>query len=492
MEASRSSTVAAAIGPARYNREPPFHPHGEVPECPFAERSSSHNPAYDAVRQAFLLLGLDADRFGTAEWNPLGSLVSPGDTVLLKPNFVVDQHPRDPDGLEYTVTHGSVIRAVADYVAIALAGRGAIVVADAPQTDSSFARIVEATGLAEVERFFRTNGVSFEIRDLRAEEWVNKDGVIVDRLALAGDPLGYSVVDVAHWSCFVGYHGEGRYYGADYDTKFVNEQHRGNTHRYSFSNTALDCDVFINLPKLKTHKKGGLTCSLKNLVGINGDKNYLPHHTIGAPSDGGDQFRERKAKSGLEHVVATGLRNLSLAVPALGTRALRVARKVGRRLFGDTSKSVRSGNWHGNNTVWRMTLDMNRVLLFWDSTRRRIDPTGSPKRYLSVVDAVIAGEGNGPMDPDPRPFGVVIAGANPAEVDAAATILMGFDPDRIPTVREAFSAHDLRIARGSWRDVRLASNEPAWACALASIDVAATPSFEPHFGWKNYLERRAR
>lgn len=49
-------------------------------------------------------------------------------------------------------------------------------------------------------------------------------------------------------------------------------------------------DVFINLPKMKVHKKTGVTLSLKNLVGINADKNWLPHYSGGSPRNGGDQF----------------------------------------------------------------------------------------------------------------------------------------------------------------------------------------------------------
>ncbi len=39
------------------------------------------------------------------------------------------------------------------------------------------------------------------------------------------------------------------------------------------SKSPLVADVFINLPKLKTHKKCGLTVNLKSLVGINANKN---------------------------------------------------------------------------------------------------------------------------------------------------------------------------------------------------------------------------
>jgi hypothetical protein len=255
------------------------------------------------------------------------------------------------------------------------------------------------------------------------------------------------------------------------------------------ANSALECDVFINLPKLKTHKKGGLTCSLKNLVGINGDKNYLPHYTVGSPRNGGDQYRDNRARWRVEHLVAAALRRLSLTVPSIGTRLLRMARTIGARLPGHGASAIRSGNWHGNDTTWRMTLDMNRVLLFWNRERRTFDGSGPPRRYLSVVDAIVAGEGNGPMDPDPRPFGVVIAGTNPAEVDAVAAILMGYDPELIPTVREAFTPHALPIATGPWRDILVCSNRAEWSGSLGAIDSASTPPFKPHHGWRGHIER---
>jgi hypothetical protein len=41
----------------------------------------------------------------------------------------------------------------------------------------------------------------------------------------------------------------------------------------------------------------GMTCALKNLVGINANKNWLPHHTEGTPEQGGDQFPAGTLKS---------------------------------------------------------------------------------------------------------------------------------------------------------------------------------------------------
>jgi len=75
-------------------------------------------------------------------------------------------------------------------------------------------------------------------------------------------------------------------------------------------------------------------------------------------------------------------------------------KKLGRLYFGDTQNVVRSGNWHGNDTCWRMVLDLNKCLFGFNGA-------GTPRvrsfRYLAVVDGIVGGEGNGPMAPDPKP-----------------------------------------------------------------------------------------
>ena len=49
--------------------------------------------------------------------------------------------------------------------------------------------------------------------------------------------------------------------------------------------------------------------------------------------------------------------------------AARQLKGVGYAIFGDTEEIVRSGNWHGNDTCWRMTLDLNRILSICESRR---------------------------------------------------------------------------------------------------------------------------
>ena len=58
---------------------------------------------------------------------------------------------------------------------------------------------------------------------------------------------------------------------------------------------------------------------------------------------------------------------------------------------------MRSGSWCGNDTIWRTVVDLNRILLWFDGDGK---PRKVPRRYLTIVDGIIAGEeayGTGPQ-----------------------------------------------------------------------------------------------
>src|SRR4029450_3442025 len=99
----------------------------------------------------------------------------------------------------------------------------------------------------------------------------------------------------------------------------------------------MDADVLINLPKFKTHKKVGITCALKNLVGINANKNWLPHHTEGTPDLGGDQLPATPAKTRLEHAWMGTAKRWLKGRPGL-SRLFVPLKRAGRLVFGDTQK----------------------------------------------------------------------------------------------------------------------------------------------------------
>jgi hypothetical protein len=340
-------------------------------------------------------------------------------------------------------------------------------------------------------------GRDFRIIDLRKEEWLMRDGVVIERRALGGDPSGYVAVDLGGRSEFAGHRGGGRYYGADYDEGEVNRHHRGGRHEYLVSRTALEADVVFSLPKLKTHKKTGLTAGLKNLVGVNGDKNWLPHHTEHSwTGAGGDERPEatggwaRPARV-LERHAARWLRFASLRVPGLADRVHRPARRLGTSLFGDTEEVIRSGNWWGNDTCWRMCLDLNKIIFYArpDGTLRPAGP-GGRRRYFVLADGIVAGHRNGPMNPDPLGAGLLLFGTHPASVDAAAAVLIGFDPERLPIVHRAFASAALPLAEWHWRQVEVSANEPAWRGRLEAVGPESAIACEPHFGWAGHIERR--
>ena len=421
----------------------------------------------------------------------LADWIRPGETVLLKPNWVKAEHPRLADGWRTVMTGTPVVEAMAREVWRAMEGRGRIIVADAPQTDSSFAAIDACLGLRRMEVRLRAEGLNLSVVDLRKEEWVQRDGVIAERRQLAGDPAGYVAFDLGDSSEFAGHAGAGRYYGADYDAGEVNQHHTGGRHEYLLARTAIDADVVISIPKLKTHKKTGITAGLKNLVGVNGDKNWLPHHTEYGWRETGDERPEgnwrMRLERRLERVGARGLRKLNRMVPALGPVVHGRARAAGAKLFGETEEVVRSGNWHGNDTCWRMCLDLNKLVIYGraDGTLGR-----ARRRYLVLADGLVAGEGAGPMNPDPVLAGLLLFGTDAASVDAAAATLMGFDAERIPLVRGAFRTVGHAVSVGTdWRQVTLRSNVGHWD-GRHLPEVSETFHFAPHFGWRGMMERQ--
>lgn len=411
-----------------------------------------------------------------------------GDNVVVKPNWVKEHDERfpGPDQWEHVVTHPAVIEGVIAWVAPKLEGKGSIVICDAPQTDSSFATLRRYCGLdAMIDRCrAKWPGLRIEIVDLRPEEWNAVDGVTVSKIELPGDPKGSTHVKLNEDSEFVGFKGLGQLYGASYNMAETNDRHRDRTHEYMLCRTPMDADVLINIPKLKCHKKVGLTCALKNLVGINANKNWLPHHTEGTPDKGGDQFPAATMKAKLEHSWMGKIKRLLFGRHLLSKLFVPV-KKLGRLVFGDTQKVVRSGNWHGNDTCWRMVVDLNKCLFYFDGSGQ---PRTKPLRYLAVVDGIIGGEGNGPMAPDPKPCGVIVSGANPLAVDSVCCALMGFDWRKVRMLAGAFKVGRKPVGAFKHEELSVVSNDAGKQKLLHEFTKADGFAFKPHFGWVGGVE----
>lgn len=484
----------ARTRPSYEGLEPPYGPGRAYPEhqrlVDDAAIAGPPNPAYAAIRTSLRALGLDASRFGTTEWNPLGDLVAPGNCVVLKPNLIRHFNPLEGSTVESIITHGAVLRALADYAFLAVGSEGCVTIAEAPQQDCNFNRIREIVGLDDLVRHYReTLGRDLAVIDLRREEVVFRDGIIVERRDLTGDPAGYRIVDLGDRSSF---HASGldsrRFRGADYDPVITAAHHSGGRHEYLLSETVLSADLVVNLPKLKTHKKTGVTLALKNLVGINGDKNWLPHHSIGSRAAGGDEFPSDRLVDRLRSRATEFAR--PLLTRGSGTRCFRAARRLENAVRGEGF--IRSGNWWGNRTTWRMCLDLNRCLYYSDAQGLHLDATKPVRTVLTVLDGIVAGEGDGPLAARNVALGVILASTDPVALDLAAIRLMGFDERRIPKVAEAIGASCLRITEvRKPADVEVIEPVPeSGALQPRSLDELATMHrFLPQRGWEGHIER---
>lgn len=472
-----------------YPTQPPFHPSEAYPEYPFAEVASKPNTAYAAVRESFRLLGLDAERYGRPDWNPLGDVIQAGDRVVLKPNMVRDKHDGGQD-LHCILTHGSVVRAVLDYVHIALKGTGEIAVADAPQFDAHWEGVLAHSGIGEMVRYCaETLGIGVTLSDLRVEQAILERGLVVDRKRLAGDPKGYQVVSLGEGSAFSTLNGnENRLRGSDYDVEETITHHTGRTQEYYLGKTILDADVFINIPKMKTHRKTGVTLCMKNLIGINGDKNWIPHYRIGSPGGGGDEFPDttwlRTVESQVKDKFKQAVYHMGPVTRALATRARDVQRAV---LESTGLCAIRAGGWYGNDTLWRAIHDLNRVCLYADRDGRMRDTP--QRRYMAVMDGIVAGEGTGPFENDPVALGAIVAGWHPVSVDIATVDLMDFDYRHLPVIAKARDAHRWSLWPCEADELEYRSNASEWGPALRA-GTAAIRSFAPSLGWEDQLRRQ--
>jgi hypothetical protein len=249
-------------------------------------------------------------------------------------------------------------------------------------------------------------------------------GLLVRR-RLQGDPRGYRVVSLGRDSFFAQQGSPAppslRFHRSHYTTPLAH--HSEQRHEYSIPGTVLDADVVINIPKLKTHKKTAVTLSLKSVIGLSNEKYWLPHFAAGDPTLGGDEF-DRPPSLG------TAIVNKLSRFPLPGDHSL-----VARAPRVDAPPRIIDGSWQGNNTLWRTILDLNRILFFADRDgRMRGDPQ---RRYITVVDGIVAGEGEGPLGAKPVQSGLLIGGFDPSLVDAVATEAMGFDRSLVPLVRES-------------------------------------------------------
>jgi hypothetical protein len=128
---------------------------------------------------------------------------------------------------------------------------------------------------------------------------------------------------------------------------------------------------------------------------------------------------------------------------------------------------------------------LNRALVFADKNGILRDTP--QRRTFFLVDGIIAGEGEGPLEPDSKPLGLLIGAYSSPVSDLAMASLMGFDYRKIPNIRESFKIKQLPLIDFSPEDVNILSN----SSELSSIRVTEPGfnfAFKPTSGWRGRIE----
>jgi len=458
----------------------PFSPDKVYPELAgLCGETDAGNLVYAGVRDTMQQMGWDAAHFGTAQWNPMGHLVAGAQRIVIKPNLVLHRVGELPCSIESLVVHAAVLRPIVDYVLLAARRAGTtpkLAIADTPLQSADFRQLCEENGLLALVTYYREKGIGLDLFDLRFEHAVINDHfLILQRVPLPGDPQGARIVDLAEGSeHFRAGQGKAEFSIQDYDDEATRGNHSGKVQRYKFSQSILDADLVINVAKLKCHAKAGVTLALKNIVGANVSKDYLPHFRSGGPQNGGDEVPKlswyprtvRNLRNWFNRNRRPYLAPLHRILKKVAYRVESSRRQLGYETgFG--------GAWYGNDTLWRTIVDINRILYFADREGCIHDV---PQRKVAFfLDGVVGMQGDGPLKGTDLRAGVLACGDDPVEFDACSTYLMGFDPSKVPHIAYWGRAAGLKIG--------------ALPQSFDFPGAEQIPAFHEPSGWKGKLRR---
>lgn len=447
-----------------------------TPELPGGVATTS---ALVTLRALLRYSKLDEENYGSAHWNPLGVLINEGDTVLIKPNWVHHVN-HSGSGLNCLVTDTSVIEAILKYVL--KARPKSIVVGDAPIQGCDFDALRAECGVDEMVRKLETGASTILVKDLRRT--ILPGGQIANSAIENRRPLEeYILFDLADSSELEPItHEANEFRVTMYNPHALARTHAAGKHQYLVAREAVEADVVINVPKLKTHKKACITGALKNMVGINGHKEYLPHHRKGGSNNGGDCYQGKSILKGFIEDVLDAINSTSQPGVKRGlVQVSKLMRKVGSVMGIDSNLE---GSWYGNDTVWRMVLDLQRIL-YYGKKDGTLD-TRAQRKVITITDAIICGEGNGPLSPTPVPLGMMTLGTNTAAIEWVHAFLMRLDPHLIPLTRQAFSSHRYPLA--SFTPSEIIVEVDGKVLTEDELVENYSRSFRPPDGWQGHCE----
>jgi uncharacterized protein (DUF362 family) len=435
---------------------------------------------FDSVKAAF------AQAFDCRDApNPLTSVIEPGQSVFVLPNFVVHRRKSESE-LDFSakVTQVDVLEAVLRLAIDACGDPRLVKFGNSPLQGCDLEQLDAAVGVTPmIDRLRDSFKAAPEWCDLRQVRTVwSSAGTIKSVSHHEVKHVSFDVGTESHLEEFYSSGTAPTFRVGDYPPEVTASFHAPGHHVYRMSHDVLSAAVVISVPKLKTHQKVGITCALKGIVGTITRKECLAHARSGGPATGGDEYAHDSLTRSA--ITAAFRRADSAKSLALGN-LFRLSAKVGFFALRRTKQAPMGGAWFGNDTCWRMTLDINRLLRYGrpDGTIA----TEPQRQHVVLVDGIVAGEGDGPLRPRAVAKGVLIAGADAPAVDVVCAAVMGFDWRSMPMLDHAFDIRPRPLSAVQAADICVVLGDGSFASVDAVADEATR--FVPPPGWQGVLDR---
>ncbi len=357
--------------------------------------------------------------------------------VFLLCNFVYQRRPGESLQQFFAkTTHVSVVRAMIRSLLDAFGDGITVRVGNAPLKGATWDRLDADVGLSALAAEFNTPGRAplVEIHDLRmnVQERTNVLGWTRER---RNDDRSDDIVafDLGADSLLDEHAPESaRYRVHTYPTSRIQNCHGPGRHVYLLNHKFLEADMVISIPKLKTHEKVGLTAAIKGCVGSVAHKDCLAHHRKGGEREGGDEY----PGGGLVPKALSAYHEFAYdRAPSMTAQLLRVGERIAGKLHRSSGGLV-AGAWPGNDTCWRMAVDLARLVAHGTCDGEISDDIIRP--HFALTDGIIAGEGQGPLKPDPVAMGFLGWSGDPVAADYVNALTAGIDPSALPIVSRSF------------------------------------------------------
>ncbi|MEG2232460.1 MAG: DUF362 domain-containing protein [Bacilli bacterium] len=419
---------------------------------------ASDRCVYNKVRDLLIEMKLDSENIGKKNWNPFGDFIKEGNIVLIKPNLVKHINESLTGNVDSLITNFSIIRPIIDYSILALGNTGKIVIGDSPVQECNFDEVIKINDLSESIRKYKSIFFDITLIDFRK----NNNLLLKCKLVRIDENSSFCNIDSKNIEYAI----------TNYNLKMMKLHHINGKHEYIIPEIVLKSDVILNLSKPKTHRKAGMTACMKNFVGINGNKECLPHHRTGSVKNNGDEFPENNIIKKIESYFKKFTYKKNKIINFIRLPLLLIL-KIEKKL------QYQEGSWYGNDTIWRTILDLNKLILYADKsgTLRK-----KPQRVIfNLADMIISGEGDGPLLPTNKKVGYLVASFNQLNTDYVICKIMGFNPEKIKYISNGYKLKKFKISNNKVFQVIDNTGK------LKKIEKYIC-RFVPSNGWKDQIE----